>query len=252
MMSVQGPLARSIADIRLALQAMAQPDARDGTFMPMPLQGPALARPIHVAIAPAPFGDEAPEVVAAVKTAGRWLADAGFVVEEIAPPRLGEAADLWHRVVINEERRALAPQIRSYGDARCRYNLDCHIAYAPVLDGDQILACFEQRLAIVRAWQLFQERYPIIILPVSAQLPFRDGQDQEGPDVVHALIDAQRPLLAVPALGFPAIAVPTGLPGQIPVGVQVVAGRFREDVCLAAAEIIEARTPTMTPIDPRG
>lgn len=252
MMSVQGPLARSIADIRLALQAMAQPDARDGVFMPVPLQGSALARPIRVAIAPSPFGDEAPEVVAAIKTAGRWLADAGFVVEEISPPRLGEAADLWHRLVINEERRALAPQIRAYGDARSRYNLDCHIAYAPVLDGDQILACFEQRLAIVRAWQLFQERYPIIILPVSAQLPFRDGQDQEGPDVVHAMIDAQRPLLAVPALGFPAIAVPTGLAGQMPVGVQVVAGRFREDVCLAAAEIIEARTPAMTPIDPRG
>lgn len=252
MMSVQGPLARSIADIRLALQAMAQPDARDGVFMPVPLQGSALARPIRVAIAPSPFGDEAPEVVAAIKTAGRWLADAGFVVEEISPPRLGEAADLWHRLVINEERRALAPQIRAYGDARSRYNLDCHIAYAPVLDGDQILACFEQRLAIVRAWQLFQERYPIIILPVSAQRPFRDGQDQEGPDVVHAIIDAQRPLLAVPALGFPAIAVPTGLAGQMPVGVQVVAGRFREDVCLAAAEIIEARTPAMTPIDPRG
>ena len=252
MMSVQGPLARSIADIRLALQAMAQPDARDGVFMPVPLQGSALARPIRVAIAPSPFGDEAPEVVAAIKTAGRWLADAGFVVEEISPPRLGEAADLWHRLVINEERRALAPQIRAYGDARSRYNLDCHIAYAPVLDGDQILACFEQRLAIVRAWQLFQERYPIIILPVSAQLPFRDGKDQEGPDVVHAMIDAQRPLLAVPALGFPAIAVPTGLAGQMPVGVQIVAGRFREDVCLAAAEIIEARTPAMTPIDPRG
>lgn len=252
MMSVQGPLARSIADIRLALQAMAQPDARDGVFTPVPLQGSALARPIRVAIAPSPFGDEAPEVVAAIKTAGRWLADAGFVVEEISPPRLGEAADLWHRLVINEERRALAPQIRAYGDARSRYNLDCHIAYAPVLDGDQILACFEQRLAIVRAWQLFQERYPIIILPVSAQLPFRDGKDQEGPDVVHAMIDAQRPLLAVPALGFPAIAVPTGLAGQMPVGVQIVAGRFREDVCLAAAEIIEARTPAMTPIDPRG
>jgi amidase len=190
-------------------------------------------------------------VVAAVKTAGRWLADAGFVVEEIVPPRLGEAADLWHRLVISEERRTLAPQTRAYGDARSRYNLDCHIAYAPVLDGHQIFACFEQRLAMVRAWQLFQERFPIIVLPVSAQLPFHDGQDQEGPDLVHAMIDAQRPLLAVPALGFPPNAVPTGLSGQIPVGVQVVAGRFREDVCLAAAEIIEARMPEMTPIDPR-
>jgi amidase len=251
MMSVQGPLARSVADLRLGLQAMAQPDARDGTWIPAPLQGPDLERPIGVAIAPSPFGDEAPEVVAAVKAAGRWLAEAGYAVEEIAPPRLAEAADIWHRLVINEERRALAPLIRQFGDARSRYNVECHIAYAPKLDGDEVLAYFEQRLAIIRAWQLFQQRYPILILPVSAQLPFRDGQDQEGEAVVNALLDAQRPLLAIPALGFPSLAVPTAMTTGGPVGVQVIAGRFREDVCLAAGEVIEARAGQFTPIDPR-
>lgn len=250
-MSVQGPLARSVADVRLALSAMAQPDMRDGTWMPVPLRGPALDRPIGVAIAPAPFGDEAPEVIAAVRAAGKWLEEAGFAVDEVDPPRLAEAADVWHRLVINEERRALAPLIRKFGDARSRYNLDCHIAYAPELDGDQVLACFEQRLGIIRAWQLFQERYPIIVLPVSAQLPFRFGQDQEDDAVVRALLDAQRSLLAIPALGFPSLAVPTGIAGGKPVGVQVIAGRFREDVCLAAGEVIEARASTFTPIDPR-
>lgn len=251
LMSVQGPLARSVADVRLALSAMAQPDTRDGTWMPVPLRGPALDRPIGVAIAPSPFGDEAPEVIAAVRAAGKWLAEAGFAVEETVPPKLAEAADVWHRLVINEERRALAPLIRKFGDARSRYNLDCHIAYAPELDGDQVLACFEQRLGIIRAWQLFQERYPIIILPVSAQLPFRFGQDQEDDAVVRALLDAQRSLLAIPALGFPSLAVPTGIAGGKPVGVQVIAGRFREDVCLAAGAAIEARASTFTPIDPR-
>jgi amidase len=251
MMSVQGPIARSVADLRVGLAAMAQADARDGTWLPVPLQGPPLKRPIGVAIAPQPFGDEAPEVSAAVRTAGRWLAEAGFAVEETLPPRLTDAADLWHRLVINEERRTLAPAIRKFGDARSRYNLDCHVAYAPQLDGDQVLACFEQRLAIVRAWQLFQQQYPIIILPVSAQLPFRFDQDQEDETVVRALLDAQRPLLAVPALGFPSVVVPTGIAGGVPVGVQAIAGRFREDVCLAAAEVIEARASAFTPIDPR-
>lgn len=251
LMSVQGPLARSVADVRLALSAMARPDMRDGNWMPVPLAGPPLERPLGVAIAHSPFGDEAPEVAAAVKTAGRWLAEAGYAVEEAAPPRLAEAADLWHRLVINEERRTLAPLIRKFGDAKCRYNLDCHLAYAPELDGDAVLACFEQRLGIIRAWQLFQERYPVLILPVSAQLPFRFGQDQEDDAVVRALLDAQRPLLAVPALGFPSLVVPTGIAGGKPVGVQVIAGRFREDVCLAAGEAIEARASTFTPIDPR-
>ena len=87
---------------------------------------------------------------------------------------------------------------------------------------------------------------------MSAQLPFRFDQDQEDATVVRALLDAQRPLLAIPALGFPSVVVPTGTAGDTPVGVQVVAGRFREDVCLAAAEAIEARAPALTPIDPRG
>ncbi len=251
MMSVQGPLARSVSDIRLALSAMAQRDARDATWMPVPLTGPELPRPTGVAIAPSPFGDEVPEVVAAVKAAGKWLADAGFAVEEIVPPRIDEAQDLWHRLVINEEQRVLAPMIRKFGDDRSRYNLDCHIAYAPKLDGDGILACFEKRLAVMRAWQLFQEKYPIIILPVSSQLPFRFGQDQESDDVARDVIHAQRSLLAIPALGFPSLTVPTGIAGGKPVGVQVVAGRFREDVCCAAGEVIEARASTFTPIDPR-
>ncbi|WP_038379359.1 amidase, partial [Bradyrhizobium elkanii] len=90
MMSVQGPLARSVADLRIGLAAMAQADARDGTWLPVPLQGAPLKRPIGVAIAPAPFGDEAGEVSAAVRAAGRWLAEAGFAVEETVPPRLAE------------------------------------------------------------------------------------------------------------------------------------------------------------------
>ena len=186
LMAVQGPLARSVGDLRLGLQAMAQEDPRDGCWMPVPLEGPSLQRPLGVAIAPTPFGDEAPEVSAAVTAAGRWLADAGFSVEEVAPPHLGEAADLWHRLVINEEsgRWPGHPQVR-----RRQEPLQPRLPYrlrAPALDGDQVLACFARRLAIIRAWQLFEQRFPVIILPVSAQLPFRNGQDQEGDAVVRA------------------------------------------------------------------
>jgi amidase len=34
-------------------------------------------------------------------------------------------------------------------------------------------------------------------------------------------------------------------------GVQIVSGKFREDLCLAAGAIIEAKEPPITPIDPR-
>lgn len=59
-------------------------------------------------------------------------------------------------------------------------------------------------------------------------------------------------MLAVSVLGLPGVSVPVGLADGVPVGVQVVAGRYREDLCLDAAEIIEARLAPATPIDPRG
>jgi amidase len=89
------------------------------------------------------------------------------------------------------------------------------------------------------------------VLPVSHRLPFRDDLDQESEAVVTEMMEAQRSLLATPVLGFPSVAVPTGNVDGVPVGVQVVAGRYREDLCLDAAEIIEAHAPVLTPIDPR-
>ena len=57
-------------------------------------------------------------------------------------------------------------------------------------------------------------------------------------------------MMAVPVLGLPAMAVPTGAVDGLPMGVQIVGPRFREDLCLAEAEAIEARVGVLTPIDP--
>ena len=247
LMSVQGPLARATRDVRLGLSAMAAGDIRDPNWIPAPLRGPALGEQIRVAIVPNPFGSTAPEVADAILTAGRWLADAGYLVEEVAPPHLMEASDLWHGIVVNEERRSLAPAIYQFGDDRSRYNVDAHIAYAPSYDGDEVLALFERRLRLMREWQIFMARYPVMVMPVSDQLPFRQGQDQEDADTVRKLIAAQWPLLAVAALGFPAVSVPTGIVGASPVGVQIVSGKFREDLCLDAAEAIEGRSAMPRP-----
>jgi amidase len=53
-------------------------------------------------------------------------------------------------------------------------------------------------------------------------------------------------LTAVPVIGCPGLAVPTGVTDGLPTGVQILAPRFREDLCLAAGEVIEARSG-MTP-----
>jgi amidase len=48
-------------------------------------------------------------------------------------------------------------------------------------------------------------------------------------------------MIALPVTGLPSLSVSTGMVGGSPVGVQLVAGRFREDMCLAAGADIEAR-----------
>ncbi len=52
-------------------------------------------------------------------------------------------------------------------------------------------------------------------------------------------------------MGFPAVSVPTGVADGLPVGVQLIGRRFREDAILDAAEVIEARCGPLTPVEPR-
>jgi Asp-tRNA(Asn)/Glu-tRNA(Gln) amidotransferase A subunit family amidase len=69
-----------------------------------------------------------------------------------------------------------------------------------------------------------------------------------------ARLDAMNPKLnavvrPLPVLGFPSLALPVGMHEGQPMGIQIVSRRFREDLCLAAGEIIEFREPPVTPID---
>ncbi|MNI51249.1 amidase [compost metagenome] len=61
--------------------------------------------------------------------------------------------------------------------------------------------------------------------------------------------------IGVPFMGLPGLSVAMGQAmssvGQSPVGVQIVAGRYREDLCLAAGEIIEAGGDAVTIAEPQ-
>jgi amidase len=121
---------------------------------------------------------------------------------------------------------------------------------ASFTDFSQALA---RRLAIARAWQLFLERYPLVLLPICAELPFANNLDLQGPEAYERVWRAQLPMIALPVTGLPALSVHTGMVGRTPVGVQLVAPRFREDHCLAAGADIEARgiaPRIVTPVTP--
>src|SRR5262249_31217448 len=116
---------------------------------------------------------------------------------------------------------------------------------------DAVARALVQRATVRREWQLFLDKYAVLLMPVSAELPFPDGLHLQGNGSVERVWDAQFLLRATPTLGLPALAVSTGLVGQTPVGVQILANRYREDLCLFAGEAIEARGTPPAPIDPR-
>jgi amidase len=252
MMSVQGPLARNVADLRLALQAMSAGDARDPWWVPAPLSGPALPRPLRVAMSVNCRGTPAdPAVVAAVRQAGAWLEDAGYAVEEVEPPSLAEAAELWMLIANDEARKFMWPAIEQFGDEGVRRSFGWMLAASPVLDHDAHLKAFAKRATLVRRWQLFLERYPLVLCPMSGEPPFPWGRDVDNEASMARVMRAQETQFAVPVLGLPGVSVPTGLAGNLPMGVQLIGPRFREDLVLDAVEVIEARCPPMTPVDPR-
>lgn len=252
LMSVQGPLARKVRDVRAGLAAMAGRDPRDPWWVPVPLEGPPPPRPIRVAVCSDPFGDGVhPDVKAAVEKAAGWLADAGYAVEEATPPLAARAADLWLTLVMSDARRAMAAGIAEHGDAAVKAAYAGMDGSAPREIGFQdYMDALEARTTVLRAWALFQEIYPLVLMPVSMQPPFEQMADQHGPNAFAAIMQAQRPLTLVNLMGLPGMSVATGIDGGTARGVQIVGQRFREDLCLDAAEVIEARAGIRLPVDP--
>ncbi len=249
--SVQGPLARTVRDLRLGLAAMAAPDSRDPWQASFPIDSVRKTFPTRVAVCAAMPGFVADEAVsAAIMQAARWLEDAGCVVEEVAPPRFQEATDLWLALTMNKLAAGLGDIIEQHGDDAVRAAIGTQRRQTAAMDLAGYMNALSLRTTLLREWQQFFERYPLLLMPVSWQRPFLIDADRQGGDAARNILDAQSPLLATAILGLPGLSVPTGLAGGMPMGVQLVAGRFQEGLCLSAGEAIEARCGVMTPIDP--
>jgi amidase len=97
---------------------------------------------------------------------------------------------------------------------------------------------------------MFLQDYAVVLMPVSGELPFADNLDLKDAESFERVWRAQLPQIGIPFMGLPALVVSTGLVGRTPTGVQIVAGRYREDLCLLAGEAIEAGGTPVSPIDP--
>lgn len=238
--AVSGPLARSIADLRLGLAALAAPDARDPWWVPAPLEGPAAPRRAALCVRPDGL-DTQPPVVAALHEAAARLRAAGWQVEEIdALPPLREAADLQVRMWLGEGYDAMLQAAEKEGEPGALAALRGQRERAQGIDLAAYGAMLTRRATLTRLWQLFFEDWPVLLVPVSAELPFPDGLDLQDEAAYARVWEAQLTQIATPFMGLPALSVAVGQSGDAPVGVQLMAGRYREDLCLLAGEAIEA------------
>jgi amidase len=252
LMAVNGPMARSVRDLQLALAAMAVRDPRDPLWVPAPLDGEPLPRPLRVAIVaePAEFKVD-PAVAAAVRRAGSYLATAGYQIEEIEPPELRRVADIWHPIGLADLNRSLRPLLGEIDDPGLTSFINCWCEAKGDANLDEYLLALAERDALVRRWQLFMETYPIVVMPSCGEVALPAGVDAEGAAGAARTVEALAFQLTLPVLGLPGLAVPVGEHEGQPLGVQVVSRRYREDLCLEAGEVIEAHEPPRTPIDPR-
>lgn len=248
---VDGPLARSVTDLRAAYEVLGGTDPQDPRAVPAPLYGPRSDEPARVGVVtdPGGHGDVHPDVRAAIAAAAAALEDAGHPVEEVEVPRLQDALD-GYGALLRTEFSLAWPVLRRLLTDESALHIELDTQRRPPVDLAEYIRQTGVRLGIQREWAQFFERCPLLLAPVSTQ-------PAPGPVVPRTLEEhdetmmPMRLLTASTYVGVPAVAVPTGLAAGLPHGVQIMAGMYREDLCLDAAQRIEERLGVLTPIDPR-
>ncbi|WP_433710217.1 amidase [Nocardia sp. CA-084685] len=256
---VEGPMGRTVADVRLGLRAMQGGDVRDPVWIPA--QDLPDAGPVRVAVVTDPgehalAGRGLPQTDSAVRTAGDWLTAAGYEVEEVALQALGEAATLWWKLTYTELRAfGVFAEVERVGDAGIRAFMDYSDVAVVEAFGTVALEDYlatQARLSLLRRQiSEFMDRYPLLLLPLSGEPPFPLGDDTQSAARVHELIRHQWPNTALPALGLPGLSLPVVPTSGAPLGIQLAGRAFHEDALLRAGEVIESRSKIITPIDPR-
>jgi len=241
-MSVQGIIGREAADVALATRVMIRADHRDPNHAPVPFDGPALPRPLTVAVARNTGGYEAhPEILALVERAADQLRDAGYQVVEVEPPPVQEAAAEWFRAGSTEMKVMLDPAIRQYGSPEINAVFDWYYEMSEILDRDGYVSALAERTRIQRDWNRFLAEHPLVLTPFLMRPTYDWDYDAQGPEQVRDLFDAAIYSTGINFLGLPAGVIGMDLVAGRPAAVQIVGQRYREDLICEALSAIEGR-----------
>ena len=249
---VVGPMARTIADVRVLFEVTAGADAGD------PHSAPVLVRAYSEKDSSATrigllessaLGNATPETRAAVDRAANLLSDRGFSIEPFELSGLDRALELWwfffgpviaHLLNTNlaGHESQLSPMLSEY--------LSNATSPDPITLDNFIQACVERDLLRERILRQM-DRVPILLSPVSSAPAFRHGEGNYKPGIGYR--DTMRFSQWLNLTGFPGASVPISLSNEgLPIGVQLIGRPFEDELVLTIAEALEhSRGPWQPP-----
>lgn len=246
LIGVVGPMARTIADLKVLFAAMQGPDDGDSCAAPVALRWPSYTetRKLRVGY----FEDDGhtpvvPEIRDAVRRSADSLARVGFHVEPFHPEGLEEARELWRKFFVKAAGILITPMFAGRESEKSPILTEFlkWSDHEPDLSGDKLLHAWIARDALRARFLVQMRKYPILLCPPAAIPAFRHGERtwQIDGKTVHYL-DAWSYTEWFNLLGNPAAVVPVSHSREgLPIGVQIVGRPWEEEQVLAVACVIE-------------
>ncbi|MGW1540439.1 amidase [Streptomyces sp. NPDC002309] len=239
-----GPMTRDAADAALLLDVIGRPDSRDWSGLPPSPSAftDGLAdgvRGLRVAYSPSLGGQVAvrPAVAAAVRRGVQSLAELGAYVEE-TDPDLTDPVEAFHTLWFSGAARVtqrLGPRQRALLDPGLR-EICARGARYSALDH---LAAVDVRMDLGRRMGRFHDTYDLLVTPTLPITAFEAGAEvPKGSG--HRRWTGWTPFTyPFNMTQQPAATVPVGTDGDgLPIGMQLVAARHRDDLVLRAAHAL--------------
>lgn len=249
--SAVGPMARSVADLRILFEILAGFDDRDPFSAPVPLRSPSTNVRIGV-IEQLNNVPLQPAVRKAVRDAAGLLAENGFVVDAFQPEGIERAPNLWNFFFGELPAREMKDRIAGReGEAHWTYmeGLDRQLERPPA-SAWQLAESLDARDAMRRKLVEQMRKFPVLLLPVSSIAAFPHRQRRFRTETKEiGLFQAMMTATTFNVLELPALTVPFALDEDgMPVGVQLVARQWDEELLLEIGIRLEqARGPLPAP-----
>ncbi|MEM7487582.1 MAG: amidase [Pseudomonadota bacterium] len=248
-MAVQGVICREVRDVRRAMQAAIAYRPEDPWQVAARWDGPAPDGPIRVGVTRETYGfDMHPAVSRALDDAEAALRDAGYVVEPVETPDVAEIAREAMRTLFGEMKVQILPAIRDHGAPEFNAYMDRLFAFAPPYEGEDLLAAMGRRAAGTRRWLRLLAHTPLVLTPFLLGPPYAHGRDYEGQAGLEEIWAPTFYSIAMNFMGLPAGNIAARVEDDLPMAVQIVGQRLREDLVLDACEAIEQRVGVMAQV----